>query len=182
MREDLPQQSTHQVPQIPRPHPLYGIALHKLRKNGVYSVAKPAEQGAPFGSGISLLGRVGCQQLNAPPGQLFFNLGRVVVAIPHEQTGGALGEFGENRELVGVGWSHRQTGDNARPTDPQVYPEAVEGLLEEGVLAEGGLSPLKRWQRWARANRHAGRGKESARAKPRDHEGSGPRAPARGTP
>ena len=84
--------------------------------------------------------RVGCQQLNAPPGQLFFNLGRVVVAIPHEQTGGALGEFGENRELVGVGWSHRQTGDNARPTDPQVYPEAVEGLLEEGVLAEGGLS------------------------------------------
>ena len=90
--------------------------------------------------GSRCLERVGCQQLNAPPGQLFFNLGRVVVAIPHEQTGGALGEFGENRELVGVGWSHRQTGDNARPTDPQVYPEAVEGLLEEGVLAEGGLS------------------------------------------
>ncbi len=26
-------------------------------------------------------------------------------------------------------------------------PKAVEGLLEEGVLAEGGVSPLKRLQR-----------------------------------
>jgi len=45
-----------------------------------------------------------------------------------------------------------------------MHPEAVEGLLEERVLAEGDLSletPTA-----VGANTHAGRGKESARAKP----------------
>jgi hypothetical protein len=49
VREDLAQQPTHQVPQIPRPHPLYGVASHELRKNGVHPVAEAAQEDAPFG-------------------------------------------------------------------------------------------------------------------------------------
>jgi hypothetical protein len=40
---------------------------------------------------------------------------------------------------VGVGRSHRDAADHPRPANPYVHPKAVEGLLEEGVLAEGGL-------------------------------------------
>jgi hypothetical protein len=65
VREDLAKQSAHQVPQITRPHPLYGVASHKLRKNGVYPVAKTTQQHAPFGSGISLLGGVWGHKLYA---------------------------------------------------------------------------------------------------------------------
>ena len=58
---------------------------------------------------------------------------------------------------MGVGRSHRQTGDHARPTDPCMHSEAVEGLLEEDILAESclpfearaavGSSEGARWQR-----------------------------------
>ena len=103
MREDLPEQPAHQVPQIARPHPLHGVASHQLRKDGVYPVAKAAQQHAPFGARVALLGGVGGQKLYAHRRQLFFGPpGRVVVAVPDEQTGGALGEFGDDRELVGV--------------------------------------------------------------------------------
>jgi hypothetical protein len=51
-----------------------------------------------------------------------------------------LGEFGYCRELVGIGWSHRQAGDHSRLADPRVYPKAIEGLLEKGVPAESGFS------------------------------------------
>jgi hypothetical protein len=97
VREDLAQQPTHEVPQIARPHPLYGVASHELRKNGVYPVAKATQEGARFGMPIPLLGGVWGQKLYAHRRhQLFFGLGRMVVAIPDEQTGGALGELGDN--------------------------------------------------------------------------------------
>jgi hypothetical protein len=140
VREDFTQQAAHQVPQITRPHPLYGVAAHELRKNGVYPVAKTAQPRAPFGRGISFLGGVGGQKLYTHLRQLFFGLGRVVVAVPDEHTSGPLGEFGDDRELVSVGRSDRNAGDHPWPADPRVYPKAVEGLFEEGVLAEGGFS------------------------------------------
>jgi hypothetical protein len=40
--------------------------------------------------------------------QLFFGFGRMVVAASDEQTEGALGEFGQSRELVSLGRSYRQ--------------------------------------------------------------------------
>jgi len=64
----------------------------------------------------------------------------MVVAIPDDETGGTLGEFGDDRELMGIGRGHRQTANDARPADPHVHPETVEGLFEERVFAEGGLS------------------------------------------
>ena len=41
---------------------------------------------------------------------------------------------------MGIGRGHRQTTNNARPADPHVHSETVEGLFEERVFAEGGLS------------------------------------------
>jgi hypothetical protein len=64
----------------------------------------------------------------------------VVVAISDEKARGGLDKLGDYRELVGVGRSYRDAADHPRPADPYVHPEAVEGLLEEGVLAESGLS------------------------------------------
>jgi hypothetical protein len=66
----------------------------------------------------------------------------MVVAIPNEHTRCSLGEFGEHAEFVGIGWGYREAADEPRPAHPNVDPEAVEGLLEEGVFAESGL-PLK---------------------------------------
>jgi hypothetical protein len=54
--QDLTEQAACQVPQIARPHPLYRVTLGKLRKDGVYPVAKAAKQGTPFGVVISSLG------------------------------------------------------------------------------------------------------------------------------
>jgi hypothetical protein len=40
----------------------------------------------------------------------------VVVPIPDEHARGGLGEFGDDRELVGVGQGHlRDAGDHPRP-------------------------------------------------------------------
>src|SRR5919107_5752746 len=118
------------MPHIACPHPLYGVASHKLRKDGIYPVSKATQEGAPLGTPIALFRGVRSQKLYAHARQLLPGLGRVVVAIPDEQTGGVLGEFGNDREFVGVGRSHRQTGNNPWPTDPYVHPEAIEGLLE----------------------------------------------------
>ena len=136
MREDLPEQSACQMPRIARPHLLRGVALCELRKNGVYAVAKPAEEGTPSGIRISLLGGIGGQKLYAHLRQLFLGLGRVVVAVSDEKARGPLGDLWEHGEFVGVGRGYRDAGDHSRPGYPHVHPKAVEGLLEEGVFAE----------------------------------------------
>src|SRR5215203_6381274 len=141
VREDFAQQPIGEVPEVARPHSLHGVTPGELRKNGVYSVAKTAQQRAAFGSGISFLGRVGGQKLYAhATHQLLLGLWRMVVAIPNEHPRGSLGDLRQHRKLVGVGRGHRKTSDHPRPTDPHVHSEAVEGLFEESVFAEGGLS------------------------------------------
>jgi hypothetical protein len=67
-------------------------------------------------------------------------LRRVVVAVCDDQPRGKLDDFWEHGELVSVGWSHRKTSDYPWPADPYVHTEAIEGLLEEDVLAESGFS------------------------------------------
>jgi hypothetical protein len=142
VREDLAHhQPTSKMPEVTRPHPLYTVAFGQLRKDGVDPVAKTAEQSTPLRSGISLFfGGVRGQKLYAHLRQLFFGLGRVVVAVSDKKAAGALGEFGEHRELVGVSRGYREAGDEPWPADPHVHPKAVEGLLDEGVLAESSLS------------------------------------------
>ena len=63
------------------------------------------------------------------------------VAVSDDQASGALDDLRKHGELVGVGRGHRETGYEPGPADPHVDAEAVEGLLEEGILAEGGLPP-----------------------------------------
>ena len=72
---------------------------------------------------------------------LFSGFGRVVVAVPHDNPRGKLGEFRKHGELMGVGRGHREAGDHPGPADPYVvHPEAVEGLPEQCVLAKSGLA------------------------------------------
>ena len=139
--EDLPQKPAGQVPKIVGPHSLEGVSSGELRRDGVNPVAQAAQQRAPLRGRIALFGAVGCQQRDAhAPLELFPPLRRPVIAIPNGEAASALKEFGEHGKLVGVGWGHRQAGDHPRPAHPHMHPEAVEGLLEEGVLAEGGFS------------------------------------------
>jgi hypothetical protein len=139
VREDFAHQPACQMPQVARPHLLYAIALCELAENGIYPVAKPTEQSALFRRRVSLLGGIRGQKLNTHTSQLLLGLGRVVVAISDEKARGGLDKLGDYRELVGVGRSYRDAADHPRPADPYVHPEAVEGLLEEGVLAESCL-------------------------------------------
>jgi hypothetical protein len=142
VREDFAQQPTGKVPEVARPYPLYGITLGELTENGVDPVAKPTEEGAPFGIGVSFLGGVRSQEFYAhTPRQLHFGFGRVVVAVSDEKARGPSGDLRHHGKLMGIGRSHRQTGDETGPADPNVHPKAVEGLLEKNVLAESRLSP-----------------------------------------
>src|SRR5215212_670745 len=104
MREDFAQQSACQMPEVARPHLLYGITLCKLRKNCVYPVAKATQQSAAFGSWISFLRGVGSQKLYAHAllGQLFSHFGRMVVAVSNDQAGGSLHDLRQHRKLVSL--------------------------------------------------------------------------------
>ena len=137
VREDFPEQPASEVPHVASPHPLDGVTLCELGKDGVYPVAKTAQESTPFGSRISLFGGVWSEQLDPHARQLLCGLRRVVIAVPDEKAGGALGEFGEHGEFVSVGGGHRDAGDQPRPAEPNVHPEAVEGLPEQRILAEG---------------------------------------------
>jgi hypothetical protein len=64
----------------------------------------------------------------------------MVVAIPDDETRASLDDLRQHVELVGVGRSYREVGDDPGPANPHVHPETVEGLLEERVFAESGLS------------------------------------------
>jgi hypothetical protein len=165
VREDFAQQPAGEVPHVARPHPLDGVAFRQLRKDGVYTVTEPAEEGAPLGGGVPLLGGVWGQELHAPAGQLLGGLRGVVVAVPDDHTGGRLGDLREHGEFVGVGRGHRETGYDPRPADPHVHTEAVEGLLEEGVLAESGFS--------FEARAAVGAGEQASRQRHRVADGEG---------
>jgi hypothetical protein len=58
VREELAKQPACQKPEVPGPHPLYGVTSAQLRKDGVDLVAKTARQSAPFMVGIPFLGGV----------------------------------------------------------------------------------------------------------------------------
>jgi hypothetical protein len=79
---------------VPTPA-FYTIALGELAKDGVYALAKAAQQGASLGIGIALFGGVGSQKLDTSPGQVLPNWRRVVVAVPDDDPGGSLEEVGE---------------------------------------------------------------------------------------
>src|SRR5215210_733830 len=140
VREDFAKQPARQMPEVFCPHPLYGVTSGQLRKDGIYPVAKTAQQSTPFGVGISFLGGVGSQELNRHARQLFLGFGRVVVAVPDDDPGGELDEFGEQVEFMSVGWSYAQASDYAWPGYPHVYSKAVEGLPEQRIFAEGSLT------------------------------------------
>src|SRR5215211_3858 len=125
------------MPEVSYPHPLDGVTSRELTENSVDAVAKTAQERASPRSRIPFLGGVWSHKLYTHPRQIFRRLRRMVVAIPDEQARGGLGDLRHHSKLVDVGRGHRETGDEARPANPCVHTEAVEGLLEEGVFTEG---------------------------------------------
>src|SRR4051794_15350514 len=103
MAQYLPQQPTREVPEVARPHPLYGVTFYELAEDRVDAVAKTAQIGALSRGGISFLGGVRSQKLYAHAHQLLPRLGRMVVAIPDEHPRGPLGDLRQHAKLVGVG-------------------------------------------------------------------------------
>jgi hypothetical protein len=143
--EDLPQQPASQVPEVLGPHPLYAIALCELREDGVDAVTKAAQIGTPLRMRIVLFGPVRCEELDTrTPGQLFGDLGRVVVAVSNGEPTGGLEKSRQHGKLVGISRSYRKAADESWPAHPHMHPEAVEGLPEESVLTESGFSPEAR--------------------------------------
>jgi hypothetical protein len=139
--EDLPQQPASQVPEVPGPYPLYAIAPRELREDGINAVTKAAQEGAPLGSRVLLLCPVRREELDAhATRQLFLGLGRPVIAIPDDETRGSLDDLWQHGELMGISRGHREAGNETRPANPNMHPEAVEGLPEKRVLAESRLA------------------------------------------
>jgi hypothetical protein len=164
--QDIPQQPADQVPKVFGPHSLYTIALCELRKDGVDPVAQAAQEHAPFGGGIALLGAVGCEQRKIhAPRRFFSRLRRPVIAIPDDETAGGFEEFGEHREFVGVGGGNRDAADEPRPANAYVHPKAVERLPEKRVLAEGRFT--------AESTAAVGAGKQASRQGQRVHQREG---------
>jgi len=164
--QDLPKQPASQVPEVPSPYPLYGVSPAELRKDGVDPVAKAAQVRTPLGGGIALLGAVRREELDThSTRQLFLGLRRPVIAVPDGEPAGRLQEFGHDGELVGVGWGYREAGDETGPTDPDVHPEAVEGLPEKRILAESRLA--------AKALAPVGTGEQARRQGHRVADGEG---------
>ena len=141
VREDLAQQSACQMPEVLGPHSLHGITLRELREDGVDAVTKAAQEGTSFAERVVLLAPVRREELDTCTlGQLFPGLGRPVVAISDGQPASSgLEKLWHDGKLMGIGRSHREAADDPRPANPYVYPKAVEGLLEEDVLAESGF-------------------------------------------
>ena len=78
------------MPEILGLHPLpAGVAPGERRKDGGDAVSEAAEEGTPFGSGISRLARVGREQFDIHVRRLFFYLRRVVVAFSDDDPVGA---------------------------------------------------------------------------------------------
>jgi hypothetical protein len=140
VREDLPKQPAGQVPEVLSPYPLYGVASRKLAKDSVDTVAKAAQIGALLWDGVPFLGGVRSKEFGAHSRQLFLGLGRVVIALPDHDAVDTLDDLRHDGKLVDVGRGYREASDEPRPTESHVHPEAVEGLLEEDVFAESGLS------------------------------------------
>jgi hypothetical protein len=87
----------------------------------------------------------------------------MVVAICDDETRGPLDDLEPHAKLADVGGSHREIGDGTRTRDPHVHEKAIEGLLQEGVLAEGGLTAKA--SAAVGSGEQAGRGIESQMAK-----------------
>src|SRR5688572_30114499 len=103
MTQHLPQQPTRQMPEVARPHPLYRVASHELRKDRIDAVAKTAQIGALSRGRISFLRGVWSQKLYAHLSQqLLLHFWRIVVAIPNEHTRGSLGDLRQHGKLVGI--------------------------------------------------------------------------------
>jgi hypothetical protein len=64
----------------------------------------------------------------------------MVVAVSDDQPRNSLDNLRKHRKLVGVGRGYRDAADHPRPTNPYVNAKAIEGLFEERVFAESGLS------------------------------------------
>jgi hypothetical protein len=63
----------------------------------------------------------------------------MVVAISDDRARSSLGDLWEHGKLVGIGRGYRDAADHPRPANPHMHPKAIEGLLEESVLAESSL-------------------------------------------
>jgi hypothetical protein len=147
-RENFAQQPTRQMPAVMSPHALDAVATSELRENGVDAVAKTAQIGALSRMRVISFVSVWCHEFDALPIQILYCLRRAVVAVSDHDAGGALEEFGDDREFMYVGWCHREeVGYDPEPADPHVHPKAVEGVLEKRVLAEKAASPQKRRHR-----------------------------------
>ena len=141
VRENFAKQPTGKVPYVASPHPLYGVALSELRKDGVYPVTQMAQKSAPFRGRVSFLGGIRSHKLHTHHALEFcFGLWRMVVAVPNDQPRSSFDDLRHDRKLVGIGRGHREASDHSRPTDPRMHPEAVESLPEKSVLAEGSFS------------------------------------------
>ena len=109
MRENFAQQPTRQMPALMSPHALDAVATSELRENGVDAVAKTAQIGALSRMRVISFGSVWCHEFDALPIQILSCLRRAVVAVSdHDAGGGALEEFGDDREFMYVGWCHRE--------------------------------------------------------------------------
>ena len=111
-----------------------------MAEDGVDTVAEAAEQGTPARPRVPFRRPIGCQQGQASLTQLLSQRGSPVVAVTHQYSSGICSKFWDNAPFMDVSRSYDEAGDQPRPTQAHVDPEAVESLPTQDILAESRLT------------------------------------------
>jgi hypothetical protein len=110
-------------------------AVDEQPEGGLDAIAEAAQERHPrrvrIATGLADRG----DETDAPMGQLVGQAGRVVVAIPEQLAGGALGEGRRCGELRDVGRRLQHPVDQAGPAKADMRAERVERPADQVVLA-----------------------------------------------
>ena len=100
------------------------------------AVAHATEQRTPARVRIALGAAVGRQQSNTLRLPLGDGGGRPVVPVANQGACRLLRKGWQGHQLVHIGGRNAEAGDDARPLQSDVDPQAVEGLTHQRILAK----------------------------------------------
>jgi hypothetical protein len=142
MHQNVAQQAVAQMPQITRPDSFHLTAIGQLTKDRIDEVANAPQHRT------LVRGRLRCMRLpewglqqNTFRAQVGLQIGKPIVAIPHDQARGAFQQERHNFSIGFIGRCQEDTGEQTRPTQLRMHPKAIKRLSLRMIFAIAGLAP-----------------------------------------
>jgi len=137
MRKDFTQQTTAQMPAVSGPDFFYLELRYKLTKDRINQITKTANQAAAFFPGIIFSAAEGGLQLNHSLPQFLLHLRRPEIAVSQVEPGAIFRQFIDYIQLLNISGYQSKTSDDARPGHSHMDSEAIKGLSDQHIIAEG---------------------------------------------